>query len=62
MGFWSNLFKGFGTSFGTVVLASLVIEAKAEIDRTKKMTAEEKAAAKAGIDLLAARVTAKLDK
>jgi len=62
MSFWSNLLKGFGTSFGTVVLAGLVAEAKGEIDRSKKMTPEEKTAAKAGVDLLAARVTARLDK
>jgi hypothetical protein len=61
MGFWSNLFSGAGSTLGAAVLAGLVAEAKAEIDKGK-LKAAEKAIAKAGVDLLAARVAAKLVK
>jgi hypothetical protein len=61
MSFWSNLFSGAGSTLGAVVLAGLVAEAKGEIDKGK-LKPEEKVLAKAGVDLLAARVAAKLVK
>jgi len=61
MGFWSNWFKAVGSTFGAAALAGVVAEVKAEIDRGKLKEAE-KTLAKAGVDLLAERVSAKLVK
>ena len=62
MGFWRDWFKSAGSAFGTFALTGAVASVKIEIDNSKIMTAKEKAAAKAGVDLLAARISAKLDK
>lgn len=66
MGFWSNLFKGFGTVakdvFVVGTLQGLTLEVKNYIDKMDKVKPEEKEAMKKGVDLLAARVTEKLDK
>lgn len=61
MSFWSNLFKSAGSTLGAAALAGVVAEVKAEIDNGKLKPAE-KIIAKAGIDLLAERVSAKLIK
>lgn len=61
MSFWSKLFSGVGSTLAAGILAGLVLEAKAEIDKGK-LKAAEKAIAKAGVDLLAERVAAKLVK
>lgn len=66
MSFWSNLFSGFGAVAKEVFLVGtlngLVTEVKTSIDKTDKMSQAEKDAAKVGVDLLAARVTAALNK
>ena len=61
MSFWSNWFKTASASLGAAALAGVVAEVKAEIDRGK-LKAAEKTLAKAGVDLLAERVSAKLVK
>lgn len=61
MGFWSNWFKSAGSTLGAAALAGIVAEVKAEIDKGK-LKAAEKTLAKAGVDLLAERVSAKLVK
>ena len=61
MSFWKDWFKTVSTSFGAAALAGVVAEVKAEIDKGK-LKAAEKVIAKAGIDLLAERVSAKLVK
>ena len=61
MGFWSNWFKAAGATLGSAALTGLVAEVKADIDKGKLKPAE-KAIAKAGVDLLAERVSAKLVK
>ena len=61
MAFWSDWFKAASVSVGSAALAGIVAEVKAEIDRGK-LKAAEKTLAKAGVDLLAERVSAKLVK
>ena len=61
MSFWSNWFKSASATLGSAALAGIVAEVKADIDRGK-LKAAEKTLAKAGVDLLAERVSAKLVK
>lgn len=60
MSFWKSIFGVFGSGFSSALLTALVVEVKAAIDSDLRLNDEEKAAAKVGIDLLAARIAAKL--
>jgi len=66
MSFWSNLLSGFGSVakdvFVVGTLNGLVLEAKASVDKNDKLSVAEKAAMHNGIDLLAERVRAKINK
>ena len=59
MAFWKNLVSAFAGSAKNVLVAGtvneLVLQAKAEVDKSK-LTPAEKDAAKTGVDLLADRV------
>ena len=62
MSFWSNFFSGFSAAFTSALLDEVVVQAKVEVDKLGGATPDEKVAMKAGIDLLTARVKAKLPK